>query len=80
MRNKTLELIHAKIHGLRMIPRYKPSKFEHELNVIICEEYQNDCVECKNKLKAIKLKEELKELEPQEEKKGFLGEIEKIFK
>ena len=54
MKNKTLELIHTKIHALRMMPNYKPSTFEFELNQIIAEEFKDDCAECKEKSIALK--------------------------
>lgn len=71
--SKTLDLIHAKIHGLRMLPKYKPSKFEQELNVLISKEFESECIECKNKLKALDLKAQLKEVEPEKKKESFLG-------
>lgn len=69
--DKTLSLIHAKIHGIRQIPNYKPSRFETEINILIAEAYENECSECKNKLKAFRLKEELKQLEPPKEQSKF---------
>jgi len=68
----TLDLIHAKVHGIRMIPKYKPSKFEEDLNLLIAEEYQDECSECKAKYKILNLKTELNQVQPQQ-KESFLG-------
>lgn len=70
----SLDLIHMKIHGLRMIPKYKPTQFEQEINRIISEDYQEKCRECKLKLKIIDAKDELNNLQPHQ-RKGFLRGI-----
>ena len=48
--DKTLELIHIKIHALRMIPNYKPTNFEYELAKLISETFADSCSECKEKV------------------------------
>lgn len=70
---KTLELIHAKIHGLRMIPKYRPSQFEKDLNKIISEEFKDDCSECRHKIKLLELQEKLNPSQQQQKKSSFLG-------
>lgn len=52
-KNKILDLIHTKIHELRMIQNYKPSNFEIGINKIICNEYKDKCNECKERLNKI---------------------------
>ena len=64
---KTLDLIHTKIHALRMM-KYKPSRFEVELNNIIAQQYKDDCDECKAKIESDKYKPA-----QQYEEKSFLG-------
>ena len=64
---KFARLLHTKIHGLRMVDSYKPTKFEQEINVMICELYENKCEECKERL----LKAKYGNQEP--EKKRFGG-------
>lgn len=68
----TTDLIHAKVHGLRMIPKYKPSQFEQDINKLIAEEYAEECSECAAKLKLLEAKEKLNLLQPQQQK-SFLG-------
>ena len=69
----SFDLIHAKIHGLRMNEKYKPSQFEQEINLLISKEYQNECEECKLKLKLLNAEAELKSLRPPQQKPSFLG-------
>lgn len=52
--DKNLDLIHVKIHALRMQEDYKPTKFEYELNKLIAEIYQKDCEECKTTAEKLK--------------------------
>lgn len=73
---RALDLIHAKIHGLRMLDKYVPSKFEREVNVSISEVYEDECTECRRKLKEIELKKQLDELNPpKEEQKSFFKDF-----
>lgn len=51
---QTLDLLHTKIHALRMMPKYSPSRFEWELNQIIAEEYKDNCSECKERAQQMK--------------------------
>lgn len=69
----TLDLIHMKIHGLRMIPKYKPTQFEQEVNYLIADEFTSVCAECRLKEKELSIKAELKQLQPQQQKTSFLG-------
>ena len=65
---KTLNLIHIKVHALRMQKGYKPSLFEQEINKIIAEKYKSVCDECRSTA------ERLKYIPPQQPK-SFLGGI-----
>lgn len=77
----TLDLIHAKIHGLRMMAKYKPSQFELDVSKLICAEYKNDCDECREKLEELDLHKQLTNLKKKQgkgnadESSGFLGGI-----
>jgi hypothetical protein len=62
-KSKVLDLIHAKTHGLRMIPKYKATKFEQEINKLILETYQIECIECREKLEISNLREQLEKKE-----------------
>lgn len=53
-KNKVLNLIHIKIHGLRTLSEYKPSVFEHDLNRIIADAYKDECSECHEKFEKLK--------------------------
>lgn len=68
---QVLDRIHIEIHAIRLIPDYKPSKFEQNLNKIISEEYSKECKECKERVDRPK--------EPKE-KKGMFGQIGDIIK
>jgi hypothetical protein len=62
-----LEWLHIKVHALRMMDKYSPSKFEQELNRIIAERFSDSCHECKEKSLQLKY-------QPiQEKKEGFWG-------
>ena len=62
-----LDLIHIKVHALRMLKDYKPSQFEIDVNKMIAELYASECKECKEKEVQLKYA-------PQEAKKdSFLG-------
>ena len=67
---KVLDLIHTKIHALRMMPNYKPTLFEQEMNCIVADRYSKTCSECEKKAEYLKY-------HPAEIKKGV---IERIFK
>lgn len=72
----TLELIHAKIHGLRMMgSKYKPSVFETEVNLLIAEEFSQECTECAKKAELLNLQLKLKDMVPQQPKESFLAKI-----
>lgn len=62
---KDIDLIHTKLHGLRMISNYKATIFEGDVNKIICERYKDTCQECKQKLEQLK---------NPPKKKGFLDD------
>jgi hypothetical protein len=64
--NEILDLLHVKVHALRMTANYKPSIFEQEINKIIAEEYQFSCKECKETAERLKY-------QPITRKKSFLG-------
>lgn len=49
-----IDRIHIKVHALRMLPKYKPSVFEQELNRMIAEGYADDCKECEDKAQQLK--------------------------
>lgn len=64
--NKNLDLIHTKVHAIRMTQNYKPSQFELDIAKIISEEYKNQCDECREKALQYKYN-------PPIAKKNFLG-------
>lgn len=74
-KDQLLDYFHLRIHDLRQKDNYKASKFELDMNIKIAEAYQNECLECKNKLEAVKLRQQLKQLEPEKQKEdsGWFG-------
>jgi hypothetical protein len=76
MKNEVLDLIHIKIHALRMMKNYKPDTFVVDVNHLIIEEYKSSCKECRERFEKIKY---VPEVTQAQEKKSFLdilrGEI-----
>lgn len=74
MKSEVLDLIHVKIHALRMMKNYKPDQFVVDINKIIIEEYKNSCIECKERAERFK-----NSPQQTQEKKSFMeilrGEI-----
>ena len=64
-----LDFIHTQVHSLRLIPNYKPTPFEYQINKIISELYSDICLECQEKFNKIKYSPE-----PQQQT-GFLRKL-----
>ena len=45
-----LDSLHLLIHSVRLIPNYKPTKFEIKVSKLIIEKYKDSCKECKEVL------------------------------
>lgn len=67
-KDELLDLIHIKIHALRMMKGYKASQFEVDVNKLIAEEYKDNCKECREKLETLKNN-------PSQKKTNFFGEL-----